>query len=170
MDGFSVPRSRSISSCPPCPPCSKTMTWFLLALLVGVTALLIYVVYWKRHGSASGPPTVEELGRSGWTVLHSFATRYPDHPTKGDRERLLEFLNYFAKNYPCEKCSFHMMQYMDGNPPDASGNAAFQRWLCQFHNNVNKRLNKETFDCSLVEQKWDKSRPVCSDKCKLQKT
>ena len=30
----------------------------------------------------------------------------------------------------------------------------FSRWMCELHNEVNQRLDKRTFDCSKVDERW----------------
>lgn len=40
------------------------------------------------------------------------------------------------------------------NPPVTNNNTQLSQWLCEMHNQVNKKLGKAMFDCSLIEQRW----------------
>ncbi|KAK9393378.1 Gfer: Sulfhydryl oxidase [Crotalus adamanteus] len=40
------------------------------------------------------------------------------------------------------------------NQPDASNRRDLTQWFCRIHNEVNKKLGKPEFDCSLVDQRW----------------
>ncbi len=151
-----------------CPPCRVTMLSKIVTMALAIGLLVLGYLYYKKSHAPNSPPSTEELGRSGWTVLHSFATSYPENPSNKDLGRLSDFLEYFAHYYPCEKCSYHMTKYLSEHPLKASTRSEFQNWLCGFHNDVNKRLNKTTFDCSTVGARWS-NQPVCSDTCKMKK-
>ncbi|MED6273348.1 hypothetical protein CHARACLAT_005437 [Characodon lateralis] len=40
------------------------------------------------------------------------------------------------------------------NHPDTSSRHALSQWFCRLHNEVNVRLGKPEFDCSLVDERW----------------
>jgi len=40
------------------------------------------------------------------------------------------------------------------HPPDTSSRHNFSQWMCHTHNDVNRRLGKEEFDCSRVDERW----------------
>ena len=41
-----------------------------------------------------------------------------------------------------------------GNEPRVEGRELFGRWMCQAHNEVNRKLEKEEFDCNLWKERW----------------
>lgn len=47
----------------------------------------------------------QKLGRYSWSVLHSFAAYYPATPTDDQKNDMKQFLQLFAKFYPCQDCS-----------------------------------------------------------------
>ncbi|CDO68394.1 hypothetical protein BN946_scf184815.g41 [Trametes cinnabarina] len=102
------------------------------------------------------PPDVEELGRSTWTFLHTTAAYYPDKPTMAHRVNMLSLLRALPVLYPCSVCATHLGETMKTHPPDVSSRAALSRWLCEQHNEVNERLGKEKFDCSIdkLDERW----------------
>ena len=45
---------------------------------------------------------------------------------------------------------------MKTRPPDVSSRGALSRWLCEQHNEVNERLGKRTFECTVekLDERW----------------
>ncbi|KAI0363140.1 FAD-dependent thiol oxidase [Pilatotrama ljubarskyi] len=102
------------------------------------------------------PPDVEQLGRATWTFLHTTAAYYPDAPSMAHRVSMLSLLRALPVLYPCSVCATHLGETMKTRPPDVSSRAALSRWLCEQHNEVNERLGKEKFDCSVekLDERW----------------
>ncbi|XP_074639499.1 FAD-linked sulfhydryl oxidase ALR-like isoform X1 [Acropora palmata] len=40
------------------------------------------------------------------------------------------------------------------HPPDTRDRLSFCQWMCHMHNEVNRRIGKEEFDCSKVDERW----------------
>lgn len=104
-----------------------------------------------QHGC---PLDREELGRASWGLLHSMAGYFPDHPSAEQQQEMKQFINLFGKYFPCRHCSEDFVQRLRVNPPDTKNRQVFSRWLCEIHNDVNRKLGKPTFDCSLVDGRW----------------
>ncbi|KAI8985737.1 ERV/ALR sulfhydryl oxidase domain-containing protein [Trametes punicea] len=102
------------------------------------------------------PPDVEQLGSATWTFLHTTAAYYPDKPSMAHRVNMLSLLRALPVLYPCSVCATHLGETMKTHPPDVSSRTALSRWLCEQHNEVNERLGKEKFDCSIVklDERW----------------
>ncbi|CCM04173.1 uncharacterized protein FIBRA_06335 [Fibroporia radiculosa] len=102
------------------------------------------------------PPDVEQLGRATWTFLHTTAAYYPERPTPNQRANMLSLLRSLPVLYPCSHCASHLEDNIKTHPPDVSGRVALSRWLCQRHNDVNVRLGKSSFDCSIekTDERW----------------
>lgn len=85
----------------------------------------------------------DELGRSTWKFLHSIVENvgYSKEKEILFKSTILN-LKYL---YPCKVCRDHIMEM----------NLRFEEikmtkeWMCQFHNRVNKKLNKKEFNCML---------------------
>ncbi|TBU30172.1 FAD-dependent thiol oxidase [Dichomitus squalens] len=105
---------------------------------------------------ANCPPDVEELGRATWTFLHTTAAYYPEKPTQTQRVNMLSLLRALPVLYPCSVCAQHLGENMKTRPPDVSTRAGLSRWLCEQHNEVNGRLGKETFECTVekLDERW----------------
>eukprot|EP00475_Leptophrys_vorax_P021108 TRINITY_DN2885_c1_g1_i3.p1 TRINITY_DN2885_c1_g1~~TRINITY_DN2885_c1_g1_i3.p1 ORF type:complete len:213 (-),score=56.31 TRINITY_DN2885_c1_g1_i3:367-1005(-) len=100
------------------------------------------------------PPSGDEIGRCGWTTLHTFAAYYPERADPKVEKSMKNMLNSFAVLHPCEMCGTHMLKYIEENPPVATGQHEISQWLCRFHNAVNAQNGKPQFDCSTVNQRW----------------
>lgn len=40
------------------------------------------------------------------------------------------------------------------NRPRLGGRGEFGTWMCEAHNEVNRKLGKEEFDCRFWEERW----------------
>jgi FAD-linked sulfhydryl oxidase len=100
------------------------------------------------------PPDVQQLGRSTWTLLHSIAATYPDHPTIEQKIDLTQFMTSFSKLYPCTSCARGLRKHMEKEKLKVTNRDEFGKWLCDAHNIVNVRTGKPTFDCQLWKERW----------------
>ncbi|XP_043708422.1 FAD-linked sulfhydryl oxidase ERV1 [Telopea speciosissima] len=113
------------------------------------------------------PLTKEELGRSTWTLLHTIAAQFPDHPTRQQRRDVKELMDILSRIYPCKECADHFKQVLRASPVQAGSQAEFAQWLCHVHNVVNRSLGKPNFPCQRVDARWGKLD--CKDRaCDLQ--
>ncbi|KAK0724773.1 ERV/ALR sulfhydryl oxidase domain-containing protein [Lasiosphaeris hirsuta] len=100
------------------------------------------------------PADVETLGRSTWTLLHSIAATYPTTPTTTEQSDIKNFMRLFAKLYPCWVCAEDFQKYIEKEKIRTQSRDEFGNWLCEAHNEVNKKLGKPTFDCSKWQERW----------------
>ncbi|KAJ3182150.1 hypothetical protein HDU85_003192 [Gaertneriomyces sp. JEL0708] len=105
------------------------------------------------------PPDSGELGRSGWTFLHTMAAYYPESPSTEHQESMKAFVNALGHFYPCGYCASHLRKETKRDPPDVSSNWNLSQWFCRIHNNVNRRQGKPEFDCSKVFERWRDGSP-----------
>jgi FAD-linked sulfhydryl oxidase len=96
-----------------------------------------------------------ELGNAAWKVLHTTIAKFPDKPTSDDSQALKSFVHLFARLYPCGECARHFQQILAKFPPQASTRSAAAGWACHVHNEVNRSLKKEEFDCSKIGDFYD---------------
>ncbi|KAJ4387981.1 Flavin-linked sulfhydryl oxidase of the mitochondrial IMS [Gnomoniopsis smithogilvyi] len=100
------------------------------------------------------PADVETLGRNSWTLLHSIAATYPTNPSPAQQDDVVGFVKLFSRLYPCWVCAEDFQTYISKDPVKAGSRGEFGAWLCNAHNDVNKKLGKPVFDCSRWEERW----------------
>ncbi|KAJ5769257.1 hypothetical protein N7520_003816 [Penicillium odoratum] len=104
------------------------------------------------------PPDVEELGRSTWTLLHTMAATYPEKADTQQQSDMQGFLKLFSRLYPCWVCADDFKTWMahpsGRNQPKLGGRAEFGWWMCEAHNEVNRKLGKKEFNCNFWEERW----------------
>lgn len=100
------------------------------------------------------PADVERLGRHTWTFLHTTASYYPTSPNETQQRSMLQLLKALPVLYPCRNCAEDLELEISRRPPDVSSREKLEQWMCRTHNEVNRRLGKDEFDCSMVAQRW----------------
>ncbi|KAA6413745.1 MAG: augmenter of liver regeneration [Lasallia pustulata] len=102
------------------------------------------------------PPDVDTLGRSTWTLLHAISATYPASATPAQQSEMRQFLGLFSKLYPCWVCADDFRAWMStkGNEPRVEGREGLGRWMCEAHNEVNRKLGKGEFDCERWRERW----------------
>jgi len=100
------------------------------------------------------PLDKDELGSKTWAFLHTMAAYYPDKPTSVQRADMRTFFDVFSKFYPCNTCAEDLQLQLKKTPPETESQHRLSQWLCSVHNEVNVKLGKPIFDCSIVNQRW----------------
>jgi FAD-linked sulfhydryl oxidase len=137
----------------PCRACTDFKSWVKMKNQdlsdVGVASVK------EPAGNADKCPLdKDQLGQSSWSLLHTMAAYFPDKPTPNQQKEMSVFIKLFSKYYPCDHCARDFRESIASNPPETQTRSAFAQWLCQMHNEVNRKLGKEEFDCSRVDERW----------------
>lgn len=82
------------------------------------------------------------------------AAYYPEKPSRQQKNDISNFFHIFSKFYPCNVCAEDLREQLIVTPPQTSSQHDLSQWLCKIHNEVNKKLGKNEFDCKLVNQRW----------------
>ncbi|KAL4491815.1 hypothetical protein ABPG72_006070 [Tetrahymena utriculariae] len=91
--------------------------------------------------------TRQQLGNCGWMVLHMISATYPLEVTEEFVDKTNLFLNLFGQFFPCKECSGHFLKMTSKQQFTGHTRQDFMEYLCDLHNQVNKRLGKEIKDC-----------------------
>ncbi|KAJ9113180.1 hypothetical protein QFC22_006019 [Naganishia vaughanmartiniae] len=104
------------------------------------------------------PPDVAELGRATWTFLHTTAAYYPATATPAQQTSMRAFIAALGDFYPCSWCATDFREKMRQaggvRDVDVSGRDGLEKWFCDRHNEVNRKLGKQVFDCRKVGERW----------------
>eukprot|EP01080_Neovahlkampfia_damariscottae_P004109 gene4109-7395_t len=95
-----------------------------------------------------------KLGKSTWTMLHSFAAAYPIKPSEDQKLKAKNLVDSISVLYPCKPCAIDFQEYIQKRPPQTDNKISFSIWLCEAHNEVNQKLGRSAFNCSNVWKKW----------------
>eukprot|EP01095_Lingulamoeba_sp_RSL-Kostka_P007630 TRINITY_DN244_c0_g1_i1.p1 TRINITY_DN244_c0_g1~~TRINITY_DN244_c0_g1_i1.p1 ORF type:complete len:172 (-),score=54.74 TRINITY_DN244_c0_g1_i1:87-602(-) len=103
-----------------------------------------------------GPPGLNLLGRSTWTFLHSVAAFYPNNPSDEEKQNVNELIVSVSKNFPCTFCANDFKKYIKKHPPSVTNRDEFSIWMCEAHNDVNRKLGKKEFSCDIenIQNRW----------------
>ncbi|CEL07410.1 hypothetical protein ASPCAL10567 [Aspergillus calidoustus] len=140
----------------PCRTCTSAAAW--KNLTKQAKAIPSSTPASTRQPPKECPPDVEELGRSTWTLLHSMSATYPEKANTEQQSEMRGFLKLLSKLYPCWVCADDFRTWMaepsGKNEPKLGGRKEFGNWMCEAHNEVNRKLGKKEFDCRLWEERW----------------
>ncbi len=81
--------------------------------------------------------------------------KFPDQPTQDEQTALFSYIHLFARLYPCGECASHFRTILTKFPPQVSTRSSAAAWACHVHNEVNKSLRKDLFDCSKIGDFYD---------------
>lgn len=83
-------------------------------------------------------------GPSAWRFLHSITFAYPDAPSPEHKKAAKELFASLRHLLPCGECCKHFAAGVGDADLEAAvqSRAALSRWLWEFHNAVNDRLDK----------------------------
>lgn len=136
-----------------CRACESFQNWRNVQMKNKNTGIQEQVV--PKNGQRSDCPLDrEELGRNTWSFLHTMAAYYPKRPSEEQKRSMAHFIELFSQFYPCKDCAEDLRESLKTNRPDVSNRSSLSEWMCGIHNEVNIKLGKPEFDCSLVLQRW----------------
>jgi hypothetical protein len=69
---------------------------------------------------------------------------------------MITLMSSLANYWTCSgECAEHFALILKQFPPQVSSRSAAAAWGCHVHNEVNKKLKKELFDCSNIGDFYD---------------
>lgn len=88
-----------------------------------------------------------EWGSSYWKMLHFSAAGYPINPNASVQNTMKTFIQSIPVLLPCQNCKDHAFEYVKSSNLDkiVSSRMELFTFFFDFHNAVNKRLNKPLF-------------------------
>jgi len=110
------------------------------------------------------PLNRESLGHFSWSVLHTVAAHFPDRPTPAETAAATSLITSFSILYPCQDCAADFRKSLSLNPPHAETRQALSVYICDLHNEVNDKLGKPTFPCTLssLDSRWRDGGKRCN--------
>jgi FAD-linked sulfhydryl oxidase len=102
------------------------------------------------------PLNRREVGRATWAYLHTMAAYYPERPSERQQKDMSQFMYTMAEFFPCGYCADKTVEELQKNPPRTASQAELAIWLCHVHNEVNERMGKPAFPCTIegLRARW----------------
>ena len=117
-------------------------------------------------------PVVENWGPVIWTILHGLAEKSGKTIPRFRDDEIRQWINMIQimpKMIPCEDCRIHAESWILINPitaiktlPHNDLNTWLVNWVYTFHEDVNRRTGKPSFDRALLHQKYDNVNIIAS--------
>lgn len=95
-----------------------------------------------------------EWGPKLWNFIHACSFAFPQNPTPEEKKAFTGLLDSLRVLVPCPDCRNHYTTYLDKVPPPVDCGEELQKWLIDFHNNVNARIGKDVVSPSEVFEKY----------------
>ncbi len=97
-------------------------------------------------------------GKDMWTVLHTFSVFMPDRPSSEEVETFTSFIKgvlLYGTKLDSDWNSL-TLTYIKENPFNFSSRDESMLWMCNFHNYINKKLEKDLFECTneKLSKRW----------------
>jgi hypothetical protein len=94
-----------------------------------------------------------------WFTLHNGAINYPEYATGHYKKRMTGFIKGIPYMIPCKKCKEHATQYIEDHKDRLDSITSSRKnlfeFFFQFHNVVNKRLNKPEISIEKAYEIYD---------------
>lgn len=92
-------------------------------------------------------------GKYTWYLFHWFAENIKEEYFQEEREKLIRVIKNIIMNLPCPSCQIHAIEYLKKKPIERIQRKEHLRsYLFIFHNAVNKRGTKKTYEIDILEQ------------------
>ena len=100
-----------------------------------------------------------EWGPLLWKFLHACTFAFPENPTREETLAFEKLIESLPKIIPCPDCKAHFTDFLKVSPPQATCGDVLDKWLVDFHNTVNKRLNKPVITLAEASQMYNTDGP-----------
>lgn len=101
-------------------------------------------------------------GPKTWDIMHIFSYNYPESPDLHTKQNAFNFYSSIGHLLPCSYCQQHCVEYVTKNPPSINSRHELIQWVLTFHNEVSKRLNKETWTRTKLDRKYETDNAFCA--------
>ena len=120
-----------------------------------------------KNNNLPSYPVADNWGPVLWTILHALAektTKLVVVSSRDDeRRQWINLIQIMPKMIPCADCRDHVELWILQNPitaiktmPDSEFHDWMVSWFYRFHEAVNKRTGKPSFDKALLTEKYGK--------------
>lgn len=105
-----------------------------------------------------GKQKIKSHGKEMWNVLHTFSVYLPEKCTNEEANEFSDFVKgvlHFGTKF---NHTWHenTKKYIHENPLNFITRKNSMLWICNFHNHVNRQLEKDLFECTEenIAKRW----------------
>ena len=103
--------------------------------------------------------TKTEWGNITWYLLHSLAEKIKEETFINSKPLIIQLIKGICRNLPCPDCSQHATHLVNTANLDRINNKnELKSFLLEFHNRVNRKLGKPTWNIGQVNEKYKNSQ------------
>ena len=100
----------------------------------------------------------EVWGNNVWYLFHTIAHKIKETEFSNVKNDLVYLVNTISSNLPCPECSADASTLLNKvNFNNINNKEEFKKFLFNFHNHVNKKLNKPLFEYEKLDEKYQKA-------------
>tara|TARA_Y100001972_G_C7657723_1_gene331355 strand:- start:702 stop:1097 length:396 start_codon:yes stop_codon:yes gene_type:complete len=96
-----------------------------------------------------------------WDILHTFSYNYDENPNIQQKQNAMNFFSSICLLLPCDFCKQHCSSFIFNNPPKINSKNELINWVLLFHNNVNRRLHRNTWTRKQLDNKYNTGNAYC---------
>lgn len=97
----------------------------------------------------------EVWGNNIWYLFHSIAYKIKETEFSNIKNDLIYLITIICSNLPCPECSADAVSVLNKvNYNTINSKEDFKKFLFNFHNYVNKKLNKPLFEYEKLDEKY----------------
>ena len=101
----------------------------------------------------------KDWGNISWILMHSLAQKVIENKFVNCKQILIKIIFDICNNLPCPDCREHANKLLkSSNIIKVSNKKELISFLCEFHNNVNKKLKKPTKNIEEVEKQYSMAK------------
>lgn len=130
-------------------------------------------VFSKKDYNSNDGMLTSVWGPSLWHSLHVISFNYPVKPTNKEKKHYKKFIMSLKHTLPCGICRKNLKMNLKECPltqKDLQSRYHFSKWMYDFHEHVNKMLNKKSgLTYNDVKDRYENFRSRCTVDIKLKK-
>lgn len=98
---------------------------------------------------------IQTWGNNIWYLFHTIAHKIKEQEFNNVKEDLIYILKTICSNLPCPECSSDATNLLNKvNFNNINSKQDFKLLIFNFHNHINKKLNKPEFDINNLDNKY----------------
>ena len=108
--------------------------------------------------------TQDKYGPGIWFMLHLMSSQATTPELK---DSFIKNVTVLGEHFPCNDCKHHFAAYIAEHPVKdyVNKDRGLFLWTWEFHESVNKRLNKQSVSFDEAWSKFSSTSPICTDEC-----